>query len=386
MIRIIHPIGQGGFSSEFHEEDASLFVYDCGVFPCGRIAKNLIKGALPQVPITGLFISHFDEDHISLIPELAKDHRIKILILPLLSDVAKAVINSVLPAELATVILRPKDIFGSDIKVFQIKPFEAALETVGSVSLSDSADGELESGQVILCTSNIENGWEYIPYNVFSQVRRRLFERACFEGKIDFDRLSDNDYASSHKKELRRLYKTLPGSINQNSMLVYSGADVSRFCEVMTISGNDSIVWNKEACLFTGDYDFTQFAEVTKHLGKHRLERIGLAQIPHHGAWQSNVDIPLAIADENLWFVQFGTRNSFGHPSTAIVSKLEVGTWNKVFMVTENPSSLLRQLIRSTDNSRQYERKPFHGNGSVFHTGTKALSGSVNLSFNRNKV
>jgi len=382
MIRNIHPIGQGGFSSEFHEENESLFVYDCGVFPRGRAAKNLIKGALPQVPITGLFISHFDEDHISLIPELSKKHKIQALVLPLLSDVAKAVINSVLPAELATVILRPKDVFGSDIKVFRIKPFEAALETVGAVSLSDLAGGELESGQPIRCNSV----WEYIPYNVFSQVRRQLLECACLAEGINLARLSDTDYASSHKKELRRLYKTLPGSINQNSMLVYSGADVSCFCEVMTVSGNDSIVWNKEACLFTGDYDFTQFAEVTKHLGKHRLERIGLAQIPHHGAWQSNVNIPLNIADENLWFVQFGTSNSFGHPSTAIVSKLEVGTWNKVLMVTENPSSLLRQLIRSTDNSRYYERKLFNGNGSVFHTGTKALAGSVNLASNRNEV
>lgn len=59
MIRNIHPIGHGGFSSEFHEEDASLFVFDCGYLVPTRIRKSMMQNSLPNGLIKALFISHF---------------------------------------------------------------------------------------------------------------------------------------------------------------------------------------------------------------------------------------------------------------------------------------------------------------------------------------
>lgn len=71
MLRTIHPVGQGGFASEYFIGTESAFIYDCGSLTQmgSKSAKEkFIDASLMKGDVDCLFISHFDEDHVSLIP------------------------------------------------------------------------------------------------------------------------------------------------------------------------------------------------------------------------------------------------------------------------------------------------------------------------------
>tara|TARA_R110002049_G_scaffold283470_1_gene463525 strand:+ start:4961 stop:5272 length:312 start_codon:yes stop_codon:yes gene_type:complete len=87
VIRTFHPIGQGGFYSERHNN--FNIVYDCGAHPISNYAKKLAGNVFSKDEyIDVLFISHFDYDHISAIPMLKKSVKnIKSVVIPLLTKV-----------------------------------------------------------------------------------------------------------------------------------------------------------------------------------------------------------------------------------------------------------------------------------------------------------
>lgn len=90
MARTFHPIGQGAFYSEefFNSEQNCVFriVYDCGSLKYCGLQRNSdgtpleredieerVKRAFPNgYGIDILFVSHFDEDHVNLIPYLTE--------------------------------------------------------------------------------------------------------------------------------------------------------------------------------------------------------------------------------------------------------------------------------------------------------------------------
>ena len=67
MIRTFHPVGQGAFYSERHSN--FNIVYDCGT-TSPRRARRVVEKAFKDEVVDILFISHFDSDHISSIPDL----------------------------------------------------------------------------------------------------------------------------------------------------------------------------------------------------------------------------------------------------------------------------------------------------------------------------
>ncbi|MGN0033231.1 MAG: MBL fold metallo-hydrolase [Candidatus Limimorpha sp.] len=84
LVRIIHPVGQGGFYTESLKIDNKeyLYVYDCGSVTAGEPEKT-IQSAIPDgQDIEILFISHFDEDHVNGIKELVNHRTIKKVVLP----------------------------------------------------------------------------------------------------------------------------------------------------------------------------------------------------------------------------------------------------------------------------------------------------------------
>ena len=74
VVRTFHPIGQGAFYSERFYLDSDLtrnVVFDCGVLEVDARSKNVVKQAFSKDDIIDyLFISHLDEDHISLVTTL----------------------------------------------------------------------------------------------------------------------------------------------------------------------------------------------------------------------------------------------------------------------------------------------------------------------------
>ena len=74
IVRTFHPIGQGAFYSErFYDDsgDVTNVVFDCGVEDVEERHKKVVRGIFSgNEAIKFLFISHLDNDHISLVKTL----------------------------------------------------------------------------------------------------------------------------------------------------------------------------------------------------------------------------------------------------------------------------------------------------------------------------
>ena len=101
IVRTFYPIGQGAFYGErFFVEGQCVYsiVYDCGVEVVGARQKSIVQQAFSKDDIINyLFISHLDEDHISLVMTLKQTvKRIEKIVLPYidLDTISKLVVVS----------------------------------------------------------------------------------------------------------------------------------------------------------------------------------------------------------------------------------------------------------------------------------------------------
>lgn len=364
MFRTIHPVGQGGFCTEVHNDGAAVFVYDCGSTSTGKRNKNIVRQALPNKHITGLFISHLHEDHVSLIPELiAADVSIERLILPLMDKSARAQIAALFRSrELVYAILGAGGVTGSNEAVLSVDPL---IEGQG-ITQSDSilpggwfpAGPTIRSGTVL---GEARNKWEYLPFNIQSTKRQKLFKDLCLKEGVDIQRLSEVGYVMHNKTKLKKVYSNVEGGINQNSLIVYSGGTSAnrlheRTCSIFPVSRSSEIHPLANGCLYSGDYDCCQLHELSRVLSTaNRSDRIGLGQIPHHGSGASWKDGMTSLNRGN-WFVQFGENNQYGHPSSRVTSSIIKSRlpmdrwpllpgWPFIHKVTEQGSTELNQLV-----------------------------------------
>ncbi|MDO5770084.1 MAG: MBL fold metallo-hydrolase, partial [Psychrobacter sp.] len=129
MIRTFHPVGQGAFYSECHSN--FNIVYDCGTMSPKR-ARTVVEDAFRDKVVDVLFISHFDKDHISSIPDLKKSTKqIRVVVIPLLDNQQRnLLINFMhdLSAELKQLIMNPRAFFGSNTKVIEVRPASGFME------------------------------------------------------------------------------------------------------------------------------------------------------------------------------------------------------------------------------------------------------------------
>lgn len=342
VIRTIHPIGQGGFVSEYLPESDHLVIYDCGTKTSGvgnRI--DAVFDSLPKECVDILFISHFDEDHVSLIPKLRKRKCIKKVIMPLMNDAERSLISLLSGnKELSRMIFAPEEFFDKETAIVKVKRYEEGDE-IREIAEEDASRraGIVKSNSVITA----KNGWEYIPFNFEGGERSKQFRKVCSQNGIDVDKMAgDSDYVIDNIKVLRHIYhdKRIEGTINENAMLLYSGARNEGAVgmlgwggtmemsppEYEMLSFHTFFDARKGACLYTGDCDWSAartFCGCLKSGREERFDRIELFQIPHHGSEKSD-DIGAQRFLSSLgtgWdcFVQFGTRNRYGHPSIDIL-------------------------------------------------------------------
>ena len=126
--RIFHPVGQGAFYSERHENHN--IVYDCGTHYFNR-GKKGIKNTISQSfskdeIIDILFISHFDYDHVSLIEHLKKSvKKIRLVVMPLLCDDEKILLCNIFKAlgekALVTLVENPEEFFGAKTHIIRVQ-------------------------------------------------------------------------------------------------------------------------------------------------------------------------------------------------------------------------------------------------------------------------
>lgn len=326
MLRTIHPVGQGGFASEYFTDTKSTFVYDCGsLTPLGsQIEKEkFVDASLMGGDVDCLFLSHFDEDHVSLIPALKARRKIKRVVIPLVDKVSENLARTLFDSsELAEFLLNPEEAFGGDVTVYRVEPFSREPVEIGEpLAFGSAVGGKVQSGQ----TWRVHNeNWEYVFFNVRANGRVKEFAKACkaLSKPIDTDRLDDIDYVLSRKKDLKQIYKRMEGGINQNSLLVYSGPVGGEVFVIQDRWLNDCYrpFHRVTGCFYTGDYDCTDLPLVIRSLGM-RKDLIGTIQIPHHGSKKS-WDDGLVLNSGRRYFIQCGSKNIYGHPAMSVIQSV----------------------------------------------------------------
>ncbi len=358
--RIFYPIGQGAFYSEKHEK--FNIVYDCGNWRRTNVSGNLVRQSFSSNDVIDiLFISHFDYDHISRIDTLRDTvGHIKRVVMPLLHKEEKIFLSNIFQSlgfNSIQLINNPRQFFGNDTQV----TFVAAVENEDLSSNVESQDEpRVESGEGIRLNDSHYN-WVFIPHNFENKNRSSIFEQALSKEGFDVEKLrKDPDYAINHietkakKNRIKKIYHSIQGGINQNSMVVYSGctspviANVRWFHKDLNywmIRPFYDLISKEVSCIYTGDVDLN-VVDLRSKFDRY-WNYIGAVQVPHHGALK---DFNSKFIDKaNLVFpISYGKTNTYGHPSSNVISQI-VAKGGFPLHVTEEPNSVAIQNISSKE-------------------------------------
>ena len=362
--RIFHPVGQGAFYSERHENHN--IVYDCGTHYFNR-GKKGIKNTISQSfskdeIIDILFISHFDYDHVSLIEHLKKSvKKIRFVVIPLLYDNEKILLSNIFKAlgenNLATLVNDPKEFFGAETHIIRVEPSseEKINEDTRSIFLNDANQKlQISSGTLIAIEKNSD--WIFIPFNYEYKDQNKEFLNRLKANHIDINELKNPDYDyTKHQKTIKNIYEEV-GDINENSMFLYSGPLINKkkFYYPYLYCPNKhycyfyfhlfhNIKQDRVACLYTGDGNLNLSLVDVKKIYEKYWNLIGTIQIPHHGSLASFNN---EILKENKFIcpISVGKDNSYGHPSGKVISEILSHKSHPIY-VTEDVDSIFIEII-----------------------------------------
>lgn len=373
MTRTFHPVGQGAFYSEEHNDGINI-VYDCGTTAPTRY-RSVVESSFRDKDVYILFISHFDSDHISTIPALVKSvNSIKFVVLPLMDKEQINLLINVyyyLSEDLKKIISDPEGFFGSNTKIIRVKAAGSYnennadpvdIEDVQERFTNESGYTEIDSG-VPLTIGKVHNSsrmWTFIPYNYESKKRTEELVELLVNNGFDINRMkSDSEYVltdaviKNKGTKVREIYKKLSGNINQNSLLVYSGPleleekDIC-VCHHIKLFGfyHDLDVYTcnyKSGCIYTGDCDFNQIN--LKNIYSKYIQYVGTVQVPHHGA-SSNFSIKSLEGCENaICPVSHGFHRKYKHPHDSVIKELVINGFKPVSINTDLKSKFQQKFI-----------------------------------------
>ena len=364
--RVLHPVGQGAFYSEsFYEANGHkcrTVVYDCGSTPKTYIEEEIDSFFSNGDSVDILFISHFDNDHISGLEKLKKTCTIDTVVMPLLNSIQK--IYMLCNGVNKTLITNPESFFANSRVVF-VQPTN--LDDPGAQAENRDVkyaelDESINNGDRII----FEQYWVYIPCN-YDYAKRHSDLIASLRNldefrKVDFENKAqiDDIVKTADKALLGRINKIfkdmMPDGANRISMMLYSGPSQSTkgiFAQCELNLFKDSAILNKlyvgTAALYLGDTDLNQsdiLEQLSNDIGQLK-ENIVILQLPHHGSKKNFNDGLLSFGDRDskkIFFSSFGTNNRYGHPSNSVICKV-IASGQKIAMVTEMKNSTIIQSI-----------------------------------------
>lgn len=366
VTRVIHPIGQGAFYSERIECDDRTYniVYDCGSGNRKKTPKRLERQIASYYKkedvIDILFISHFDNDHINGINELRRHtSEIKNVIVPLIeqedfwfysieNNEFERFYNSLTGLANSVYKIKPA---GEDDKYYR-------LNDIGLIDLLESEKGSFEVHNATKFSLGRSIDWCYIPFNYDKKIRLNILKNELVKNGISEKELTSGwDVIGHHVDNIKKAYKSVVADgANKTSLILYSGGVEGEYkcwqyqgsmCYYPWIHHRHFYRYDKEGCLCFGDNDLNQ-ANILNDL-KHKLgslvERVGTIQVPHHGAINNfNDDIFTINNSVKMFFVSFGNKNTYRHPSSGVVAEI-LKNGNGLFEVTEEMDSAYIQII-----------------------------------------
>lgn len=368
VIRTLHPVGQGAFYTEQFISDKGIVnvVFDCGsenshaLKQCvGKYCKY-IKPRDTDPVIDAVFISHFDEDHISGLEELFSKCFIKKIFLPLIDDSKVYSISESFLDSLNSTFFRnilnsaisgnPIDGYG-DTKVIRIESAEDSDVNNDLILPLDSDrfnenGGKIRSGTCVGLLNNSNYIWIFRTFNYDNDVGQRSVPLLHILGadgitlclnellKYLFDTNPWQPAGKTYKELVHDAYDCVGSkktkNINDNSMVTYSGPinDVIRCHSNMyiSLSGYSNVAYSvslgscdKAGCIYFGDYNAKskkKFNQYDNHF-KNQINLLQLLQIPHHGSYanyNSKLNNPPKIC-----FISAGLHNQYNHPSGSVL-------------------------------------------------------------------
>lgn len=365
MIRSFLPVGQGAFYCEqferVHSKERINVIYDCGSLTDVRLVEQQIKRTFQQnETIHALFISHLDEDHINGIPFLLKYCRVKKIFFPLITSSNAKYIklsNSIKNDGRGSVTLQflnnPYRAFRSwnveEIpSLYQISDEEEGYNNIDAISISS---GEDIARYIFEEEPIIEQKWLYIPYN-FRRKDRIIQLQNELNVRFGKDMSNEDLYdiwengSDTDRKNIKAAYQNVKGSLNTNSMTLYSGMEMPGGWQTLAYSSYIyTYPYHTEAgCLYTGDYDASgkyKWNDLFNAYNKF-WQCIGCVQVPHHGS-RHNYNTELAKLDA-YYIISAGKNNKYHHPHNIVLKDL---LFNGHFphIVTENKGSEVHLLI-----------------------------------------
>lgn len=375
--RIFHPIGQGAFYSERHEEFNEKFnmVYDCGNWKNTKPADEVVKQAfIKGETIDVLFISHFDYDHVNKISTLKKHTQIKKVIMPLLHDNEKIFLINLYKgldfSQILTLIENPQEFFGEETQIVTVRPSENNENPIGDdveiIDLDNLKNTQIQSGSILRKKFKTYE-WVFIPFNYEYENRNSELENLLLENGFCVKELKENPKYNIEKviegrKKLKDIYTKVSGNINENSMLLYSGIShldksyrqkASYFdCFYRCFKCDDEFYhisrWHRMArenhrvsCIYTGDSNLNTVN--VKTIFKNFWSSVGTIQVPHHGDIKSFNE---SILNDGYYYcpISVGKTNTYGHPSYTLISNI-ISKGSCPILVTEDLNSVFIEYI-----------------------------------------
>ena len=370
--RTFHPIGQGAFYSERHDD--FNIVYDCGARPLSPYAKSLVQSVFTASDkIDVLFISHFDYDHVSAISLLMrKVKKIKKVVLPLLHDEHKNLlinINRAMSQNIIKLLKDPQSFFGEDTDIVYVNPASPQEENDDNEGeekrlldlkeirhMQDPLSGKIEIKSGSKLRLGAELSWVFVPYNFCNKKRSIQLESELESEGFCVTQLKNDPIYSlkafstpASRRVLREIYTRVDGNVNENSLLLYSGPDTS-FNKDELLHCYVEIGWpdfwfhrTNSGCIYTGDADLNKISLNTEY--SEYIESVGVIQVPHHGS-RHNFTIE---AFEGFWPhivcpVSCGEQNQYGHPASEVINQLALRLFTPL-IVTEQPETEFIQHI-----------------------------------------
>lgn len=387
-------VGQGLFSNGVVKHSNAMkefhWVYDCGTSSQAQLIVQSISAMKTEYPVSEidlLVISHFDKDHISGIKELAKQYKIKRVLLPYYSLGERLVLAYISGIKannpLFDLYLNPvkfltenlyDETYHAEFLLFptqntsfeprEVKENEEGLIFQEIKPLSD--EFTLGSNETIVKWLNPtkpllfkiqRESVEFLPYNVpLKFLNKYPINLGKFINDVDnILKTGSPNFAQQlkqlYEKEFKR--KGVSKDVNLISLHLYIRSLGKRYQNFEVKKGiyPDSEVFetyasvNKNALAYTGD-GFLNTAilwnEFENFLGKERVDDIFCFQVMHHGAeknWQPhlasqiNPTISVFSADEQ--------HKGYNHPSARVVK--DFLPYNPILV---NKKTMLRVIQR----------------------------------------
>lgn len=364
MVRTFHPVGQGAYYTEqFLRGGRPVFTmaYDCGSTSLtSEELARVVRTSLPKgTEVDAVFISHFDSDHVNGLPEMLSAFHVRQLFLPFLSDsyemaywrlksladcgndFSKAIAYHLLPSSAGGLPSWSEMGVTDPPRVIWVPPYEHP-EGMKDDPVFLGQEKVLRSALGLMRLSVGRQAWVFEPFNFKRDARVSGFKEALEDalkkcgvvlpvdqfvanaamemkskGKGKSQRLlASVDRALKDKKERDKAFSRRYGSINGNSMALYSGPKAPQ-------SGPGASK-HMVGCLYLGDFEGNRKrawgALQAYYRQRGYWDLVGCVQLPHHGSKANyNSDIEKLPA---CYAVSYGVGNPYGHPDWPTVRRL----------------------------------------------------------------